>query len=140
MLVTVPEETPVNELIDTAYAVEDRAGVALAPIVVNGAVTDVDGLSGAPANNGAIATVQRDATLAGVEVDDAVLHGLVEAARFRVELRARQQQQRARLASRLPLPQVELPFLFTGEIGPDEVDLLAAALVAGVDALEPAAP
>src|SRR5262249_19247225 len=36
MLVTLPEETPVNELIDTAFAVEDRAGVALGPVVVNG--------------------------------------------------------------------------------------------------------
>src|SRR3954451_20618440 len=35
ILVTLPEETPVNELVDTAFAVEDRAGVALGPIVVN---------------------------------------------------------------------------------------------------------
>ena len=33
---TIPEETPVNELIDTAFAIEDRAGVALGPVVVNG--------------------------------------------------------------------------------------------------------
>ena len=45
MLVTVPEETPVNELVDTAFAIEDRAGVALGPIVVNGCLPDVDGLS-----------------------------------------------------------------------------------------------
>ena len=36
MLVTIPEETPVNELVDTAFAIEDRAGVALGPVVVNG--------------------------------------------------------------------------------------------------------
>src|SRR3954468_18666597 len=36
MLVTIPEETPVNELIDTAFSIEDRAGVALGPVVVNG--------------------------------------------------------------------------------------------------------
>ena len=36
VLVTIPEETPVNELIDTAFAIEDRAGVALGPVVVNG--------------------------------------------------------------------------------------------------------
>jgi len=137
MLVTVPEETPVNELIDTAYAVEDRAGVALAPLVVNGAVSDVDGLSTA-ATNGALGALQRDVALAGVDVDPNVLQGLADAARVRVELRARQQEQRARLATRLPLPQVELPFLFTAEIGPNEIDLLADALVAGVDALEPA--
>ena len=45
MLVTLPEETPVNELVDTAFAIEDRAGVALGPIVVNGCLPDVDGLS-----------------------------------------------------------------------------------------------
>jgi anion-transporting ArsA/GET3 family ATPase len=139
MLVTVPEETPVNELVDTAYAVEDRAGVALTPIVMNGAVTEIAGLPGAPAANGAIAAMRRDAALAGVDVDATVLHGLVDAARFRVELRARQQEQRARLAAHLPLAQLELPFLYTSEIGPNEVDVLADALVAGVDALEPAA-
>ena len=49
MLVTLPEETPVNELVDTAFAIEDRAGVALGPIVVNGCLPDVDGLSVAAA-------------------------------------------------------------------------------------------
>ena len=35
MLVTLPEETPVSEVIETAYAIEDRAGVALGPVIVN---------------------------------------------------------------------------------------------------------
>src|SRR5256714_4316726 len=34
LLVTLPEETPVNELVDTAYHLEDRVGVALGPVVV----------------------------------------------------------------------------------------------------------
>ena len=38
MLVTLPEETPVNELVETAFAIEDRVGVALGPVVVNGRV------------------------------------------------------------------------------------------------------
>src|SRR6185436_5738906 len=29
MLVTLPEETPVNELVDTAFALEDKVGVKL---------------------------------------------------------------------------------------------------------------
>ena len=33
MLVSLPEETPVNELIETAYRFEDQVGVALAPVV-----------------------------------------------------------------------------------------------------------
>ena len=44
MLVTVPEETPVNELIETAYSLEDEVGVALGPVVVNGVVADLAGL------------------------------------------------------------------------------------------------
>ena len=35
MLVSLPEETPVNELVETAYRFEDLVGVALAPVVVN---------------------------------------------------------------------------------------------------------
>jgi anion-transporting ArsA/GET3 family ATPase len=38
VLVTLPEETPVNELVDTAYRLEDEVGVALGPVVVNGVV------------------------------------------------------------------------------------------------------
>ena len=44
MLVTLPEETPVNELLDTAYHLEDRVGVSLGPVVVNGLVPTLDGL------------------------------------------------------------------------------------------------
>ncbi len=42
VLVTLPEETPVNELVDTAFALEDRVGVSLGPVVVNGLYPDVD--------------------------------------------------------------------------------------------------
>src|SRR5205823_8247548 len=44
MLVTLPEETPVNELIDTAYHLEDRVGVSLGPVVVNGLYAAIAGL------------------------------------------------------------------------------------------------
>ncbi len=60
MLVTVPEETPVNELVDTAFAVEDRAGVALGPVVVNQCV---------PAGRRSTATCAADAARAGVALD-----------------------------------------------------------------------
>src|SRR5205807_6225031 len=44
ILVTLPEETPVNELIDTAFHLEDRVGVNLGPVVVNGLYQDLPGL------------------------------------------------------------------------------------------------
>ena len=42
LLVTLPEETPVNEVVETAYKLEDRVGIKLAPIVVNGLWTPLD--------------------------------------------------------------------------------------------------
>jgi hypothetical protein len=48
---------------------------------------------------------------------------------------ALQAEQTARLAARLPLPQLRLPFQFTTGIGPAEIDRLAAALTAEIEAL-----
>jgi anion-transporting ArsA/GET3 family ATPase len=124
LLVTVPEETPVTELAETAFAIEDRAGVALGPVVVNGRVPPVDGLATDP-------VLPDD----GSDTDVAML---VDAARVRLDLERRQADQQARLGAVLPLPQITLPFLFTAGIGPAEVDELADAFTAGVDALEPA--
>jgi hypothetical protein len=41
-----------------------------------------------------------------------------------------------RLAENLPLPQLQLPFLFESELGPAEVDVLARAVLDSIDALE----
>ena len=49
MLVSLPEETPVNELIETAYRFEDLVGVALAPVVVNSCYPVLEHLSADPA-------------------------------------------------------------------------------------------
>ena len=35
-LVTLPEEMPVNEVIEAAYQLEDKVGIALGPVIVNG--------------------------------------------------------------------------------------------------------
>jgi hypothetical protein len=56
------------------------------------------------------------------------------AAAFRHERHALAVEQADRLAARLPLPQLRLPFVF-GEIGPVEVALLADALADEVAAL-----
>ncbi len=116
LLVAIPEETPVNELASTAYVLEDRAGLRLGPVVVNARVPTIDGLQ---------------LTLPG-HADEA----LVGARRFRLARLAHEREQVARLARMLPLPQVSLPFLFTADIGPTEVDLLADAFVAGVEDLD----
>ena len=60
---------------------------------------------------------------------------LAAAAAFRLDRTALQAEQLARLAERLPLPQLRLPFVFTTQIGPTELELLADRLLAEVAAL-----
>lgn len=126
LLVTLPEETPVNEAVDTAYALEDRVGVSLAPVVVNGLYPPLEGLDGDPT---------AAAAEAGVTLHPGEAEALAAAAGFRAHRTALQGDQVQRLATALPLPQLRLPLLFTTDVGPAEVDRLADALVDAVGAL-----
>ena len=126
VLVTLPEETPVNELVDTAFSLEDRVGVGLGPVVVNGLYDEVPGLDCSPAEA---------AAAAGVVLRSADAEVLSDAARFRAERMHLQVEQVARLAEKLPLAQIRLPFVFTAEIGPAELDLLADRFLAELSAL-----
>jgi hypothetical protein len=130
VLVTLPEETPVNELIETAYNLEDQVGVALGPVVVNGVYPDRPGLDVDPVT----AAAEAEVALRPGEAE--TLAAAAEFRRHRVEL---QTEQLARLAGQLPLPQLRLPFLFGAELGPAELDLLAATLVEGLAAAPDAA-
>jgi anion-transporting ArsA/GET3 family ATPase len=118
MLVTVPEETPVNEAADTAFHLEDRAGVQLAPIVVNGVWPRLD----LPSD--AVAAVPA----AGLNLGEGDLEVLAEAAKFRRQRQDLQEAQVSRLADMLPLAQLRLPYVFTTELGLTEVEALAEAL------------
>ena len=130
LLVTAPEETPVSEVIDTAFAIEDRAGVALGPIFVNGCYP--------PLLAGVVATAERDHArrrcdrplrrAAGGRAPRA-------AAAFREQRYGIQREQIARLSERLPLPQIHLPFVYTPDIHRAEVDVLADAIAEGIEAL-----
>jgi anion-transporting ArsA/GET3 family ATPase len=132
MLVTLPEETPVSELIETAFAIEDRAGVALGPVIVNQCFEPPPpGLNGSEA----VQRVLADAEASGRFVSEREANDLAHAIAFRSERHAVQHEQIVRLAERLPLPQIELPFLFTPDIGRTEVDALADALARGIDTL-----
>jgi hypothetical protein len=124
-LVTLPEETPVNEVIDTAFHLEDRVGVKLGPVVVNGLYDDLPGLA---------TDVEAAAEAAGRRLTADERAALAEAAAFRLDRIALQQEQLERLAAGLPLPQLRLPFLFTPDIGAEDVTVLARCLLDGIGA------
>jgi anion-transporting ArsA/GET3 family ATPase len=130
VLVTMPEETPVNELVETAYHLEDRVGVSLGPVVVNGVYPPRAGLDDDPAR------VESTAAAAGISLRAGEAEALAEAASFRLQRMRLQQQQIDRLAAELPLPQLHLPYIFDADLGPAAVEVLAAALLDGIAALE----
>jgi len=126
MLVTLAEETPVNEVVETAFALEDRVGVDLGPVVVNALYPVLDGLDVDPA---------AAAAASGHTLGEGEAMALAGAAGFRARRQELQQEQVARLATALPLPQIHLPTLFGVDLGPSDVAHLAAALAAGVERL-----
>jgi len=124
VLVTLAEETPVNELIETAYSLEDKVGIKLGPVVVNGIYPVLDGLSVDP---------DEAAAAAGVTLDPALAADLRAAAEFRIARGELQREQLERLGRELPLDQLRLPFIFRSDLGLDELGELSDALTAQIE-------
>ena len=123
LLVTSPEETPVNELIETAYSLEDEVGVSLGPVVVNGVLPELPGLQTNPLEA---------AAQAGIELQPSEAQNLADAALFRLQRTALQRAQLDRMAQELPLAQLLLPYVFTSELGPDGLAQLSNGLLAEI--------
>ena len=127
VLVTAPEEMPVNETVEAAFQLEDRVGVALGPVIVNACYPILDALA-VPAAEAAAG--------ARAHLEPELLDALDQARTFRLHRQQLQEEQVVRLAAELPLPQLRVPFLFTDTIGPSELDELSRALGAGIGALD----
>ena len=126
-LVTLPEEMPVNEVVEAAFALEDKVGLTLGPVIVNACLPDEPWLTDDPTK----AAAEVGVTLSPDQVD-----ALAAAATFRASRFGLQQYQRRRLAEELPLHQLVAPFVFNDTIGPPEIDRIAAALADAVRAFE----
>ena len=124
MLVTLPEETPVNEALQTANRLEDL-GVSLASVVVNGVYPIVADLDVEP---------RAAATEAGVSLQPDEAVALAAAAAFRRRRTASQEAQIGRLAA-LSVPTLRLPFRFGATLTGSDVEALAAAFSTQVAAL-----
>ena len=125
LLVTLAEETPVNEVVETAFALEDRVGVSLAAVVVNGLYEPLD----------LVEDVAAAAAEAGVTLAPSRLKALAAAARFRRQRQSLQTEQVERLRAALPLAQLPLPYVFADDVGLPEVELLSARLAESLRAL-----
>ena len=111
LLVTLPETTPINEVIETAYAVEERVGVQLGPVVVNG--------------------VDLGEPIAIIEADG----HLMAAAEFRNHRRASQRAELDRLSNDLAIDQIVLPQLPVAGITSIDLAAMVTALLEQIDRL-----
>ena len=92
LLVTVPEETPVNETVETAFALEDELGLHLGPLLVNGVLPGRD--------------LPADTAVAAGATSPSMAVALDRAAAFSRNRQQAQRRQLDRLAEQLPLPQL----------------------------------
>jgi anion-transporting ArsA/GET3 family ATPase len=122
LLVTLAEETPVNETIETAFSLEDDIGVKLGPIVVNGLLPPIelpDDVAAAAAAVGAHPTA-------------ALREALAAAAHFRLDRAAMQAAQLARLSDGLPLPLLHVAHRFGAGLSPGDLQAMADELGEGL--------
>lgn len=114
LLVTLPEATPVNELIETLAALDERVGVRLASVVVN----QVDLGDPLPDPD------EIDFGRARVQIEDAIA-----AAAFRRAHLAVQAAELARLTTEVQLQQIHLSARPVAGLSGDDIETLAKQLV-----------
>jgi anion-transporting ArsA/GET3 family ATPase len=123
LLVTLPEELPVSETIESAYTLEDKAGVQLGPVIVNACDPEPTGLDRSAADVAAVT---------GVSLAASHLAALEEARSFRLARHTVSAEQIERLLRDLPLPHLLVPALDAPSIGPAQTRELADALAGAV--------
>ncbi len=106
-------------MVETAYSLEDRVGIKLGPVVVNGVFPELNGLADDPLEAAADA---------GVVVSSELSEALAAAASFRLDRQSLQERQLTRLGKELPLNQINLPFVFRSDLGLDSLRDLAGRL------------
>jgi hypothetical protein len=114
VLVTLPETTPVNELLETSAVLTDEIGVALGPVVVNG-VDHAD-------------EVEALVAAGGLAEGD-----LAAAARYRASRCAVHRREVMRIDATSEEGHLELPYLTTGAVDHKSVRTLAQALLSQTD-------
>lgn len=129
LLVALPEETPITEVIELANELGDDLGISLLPLVVNACWPDRPGLQKSPA---------MAARSHKLKLSPSAKASLESAASFGRNRLAQQREQIERLAAARDEPIITLPRLATPRLDADDLEVLADALAEaaqiGVDA------
>jgi len=117
-IVTLAEDLPSNEAIELSKKATEKIGVTLGPLIVN-ALYPPRFATGVSAR--ALAALPEN-------VDDDGLQPLVTSARTAQRRRELNDKYLERLRRELPVPQAQLPYLFSADFGPKAVEDLATRL------------
>jgi len=139
-LVTLPEEMPVSETLETAAALEERIGIDAGPIFANAvypellAKDDLDELAHVMAD-GLPDELVAEAKDVGLRLDGEDLDALLGYARFLTARRDIQGKHLRALKKGTNEPVMELPFLFTAGLELPGIETIADAIEEKVAAL-----
>jgi anion-transporting ArsA/GET3 family ATPase len=125
LLVTLLEEMPIQETLESAAALEEL-GVALGPVIVNRVLQErFDEPMRKAAEGFTPKSLHSVLSKADVELDAEAAAALLAVSATHLHRMELQERMRGELARRLTLPTLELPYLFGETFGPDEVSHLA---------------
>jgi anion-transporting ArsA/GET3 family ATPase len=119
ILVTLPRELAVDETVEAAFEVEERAGVTLGEVIVN--------LYRAP-----LRTLDEPLGPEADALDDALVEAIEAARAFELARERAGAAEVERLRTGLPLPLILLPALDGARVGRDQLEVLADELLHGV--------
>lgn len=129
-LVTLPEEMPVSETLETAEALRTRIGIESGAVFANAVYSDLFDASEkqALADIGAakpMATLKKVAAGAGISLDSEDVAALIGYARFLTARQSIQAVHLRKLRRGVDEPVVQLPFLFSAGLALPDIENLA---------------
>lgn len=129
-LVTLAEEMPVSETLETSDALEGRLGMSMGPIFANAVYSELlsseeEKLLQSVLDDGRADELAGPAGQVGLRLDEEDLDALAGYARFLEARRAIQQEHLEDLRYGVDEPIVELPFLFSAGLALPDIETLA---------------
>jgi anion-transporting ArsA/GET3 family ATPase len=136
-LITLAEEMPVSETVETSVALESKIGITTGPVFANAIYSE---LLSAPerkeleqlAEQRRIDELATEAKTVGLSLDNEDLGALVGYARFLNARRAIQSTHLKTLRKSINEPVVELPFLFSAGLALPDIETLADSIETAV--------
>ena len=139
-LVTLPEERPVSETLETSEALEGRLGMSMGPIFANAVYSELltaeeEKLLQSVLEDGRADELAVPAKDVGLQLDEEDLEALAGYARFLEARRDIQEEHLEELRMGVEEPILELPFLFSAGLALPDIETLADVIERQVEEL-----